>query len=90
MKTHFTNSSPTVDWFHVVQLFTEAINEVRLGEAKEIDLPKATRWTTLKNAEGQLSGPQIDALAELMAMDLHTSRPGESKKCSVGCAGHLP
>ena len=50
VKTHFTNSSHTVDWFHVVQLFTKAVNEVRLEEAKEIDLPKATRWATLKNA----------------------------------------
>ena len=80
VKTHFSNSSHTVDWFHVVQLFTKAVNEVRLEEAKEIDLPKATRWATLKNAEGQLTEPQIDALAELMVMDLHTSKAWRIKE----------
>ena len=28
IKTHFTNSTLTVDWFHVVQLLTKAVDEV--------------------------------------------------------------
>ncbi|CAO0822272.1 transposase [Desulfarculales bacterium] len=33
----------TVGWFHVVQLFTTAVDEVRKAEAKERKQPKATR-----------------------------------------------
>lgn len=35
VKTHFANSSHTVDCFHVVQLFTNALDDVRRAEAKE-------------------------------------------------------
>lgn len=52
IKAHFANSSHTVDWFHVVQLFTKAVDDVRRAEAKEANLPEATRWATLKNADG--------------------------------------
>ena len=55
VKAHFPNSGHTVDWFHVVQLFTKAVDEVRRAEAKETQLPKATRWATLKNANGPLT-----------------------------------
>ena len=54
-KAHFPSSSHTVDWFYVVQLFTKAVDEVRRAEAKETQLPKATRWATLKNANGPLT-----------------------------------
>ena len=74
VKAHFPNSSHTVDWFHVVQLFTNAVDEVRRAEAKETKLPKATRWATLKNADGPLTEKQINALAELLSMDLQTSK----------------
>ena len=74
VKAHFPNSSHTVDWFHVVQLFTKAVDEVRRAEAKETKLPKATRWATLKNADGPLTEKQINALAELLSMDLQTSK----------------
>jgi transposase len=80
VKTHFANSSHTVDWFHVVQLFTKALDEVRRAEAKETKLPKATRWATLKRADGPLTEKQIDALAELMSMDLHTSKAWRIKE----------
>lgn len=73
VKAHFKNADLTVDWFHVVQLFTKAVEEVRRAEAKEVSMPKASRWAVLKNAEGRLTERQVDALAELAAMDLHTS-----------------
>jgi len=38
-----------------------------------VSMPKASRWAVLKNAEGRLTERQVDALAELAAMDLHTS-----------------
>ncbi len=80
VKACFPNSSHTVDWFHVVQLFTKAVDEVRRAEAKETKLPKATRWATLKNADGSLTEKQIDALAELMRMDLQTSKAWRIKE----------
>jgi transposase len=73
VKSHFKNADLTVDWFHVVQLFTRAVDEVRRAEAKKIAMPKTTRWAVLKNAEGDLTNRQFDALVELAAMDLHTS-----------------
>ena len=80
VKTHFPNSSHTVDWFHVVQMFTRAVDDVRRAEAKEASLPKATRWATLKNADGPLTERQIDALAELMSMDRETSKAWRIKE----------
>ena len=81
VKTHFANSSHTVDWFHVVQLFTnKALDDVRRAEAKEAKLPKATRWATSKRADGPLTEKQIDALAELMSMDLETSKEWRIKE----------
>jgi len=80
VKAHFPNSSHTVDWFHVVQLFTKAIDEVRRAEAKEARLPKATRWATLKNADGPLTEKQIDALAELLSMDMQTFKAWRIKE----------
>ena len=73
IKTHFKNSELTVDWFHVVQLFTKAVEEVRRAEAKEIAMPKTTRWVVLKNADGDLTNRQFDALVELAALDFHTA-----------------
>ncbi len=80
VKAHFPNSGHTVDWFHVVQLFTKAVDEVRRAEAKETQLPKATRWATLKNADGPLTEKQINALAELMRMDMQTSKAWRIKE----------
>ncbi|WP_267928842.1 transposase [Desulfolithobacter dissulfuricans] len=73
IKTHFVNSNITVDRFHVVQLFSKAVDEVRRKEAKEVRMPRAARWATLKAAESDLTEKQLDALAELEAMDLHTA-----------------
>jgi len=55
IKEHFTNAQVTVDWFHIVQAFTTAVNKVRLLESRKINLPKSTRWATLKNAESPLT-----------------------------------
>lgn len=73
VKANFKNADLTVDWFHVVQLFTRAVNEVRVMEAKAVKMPKTSRWAVLKNADGPLTERQVDAIAELAAMDMHTS-----------------
>jgi transposase len=69
----FENAAVTVDWFHVVQLFTKAVDDVRRAEAKQNKLPKALRWAVLKRADGRLTDTQVTALAELEASDLFTA-----------------
>ena len=80
IKTHFSNAELTVDWFHVVQLFSKAVDEVRRKEAKETSMPKATKWATLKAAESKLTENQINALAELDALDLQTAEAWRIKE----------
>ncbi|CCA90728.1 putative transposase (plasmid) [Novosphingobium sp. PP1Y] len=62
----------TVDWFHVVQLFTRALDEVRKSEAKLVKMPSAVRWAVLKAKEKNLTAKQEAALAELEAIGLLT------------------
>ena len=69
----FPNAAVTVDWFHVVQLFTKALDEVRRAEARHNKLPKALRWAILKRADGKMTETQAAALAELEASDLFTA-----------------
>jgi transposase len=70
---NFETATVTVDWFHVVQLFTKAVDEVRRAEVKRSKLPKALRWAVLKRADGRLTEAQVTALAELEASDLFTA-----------------
>ena len=69
----FENAAVTVDWFHVVQMFTKAVDDVRRSEAKHSKLPKALRWAILKRADGRLTKAQAEALAELEASGLLTA-----------------
>jgi len=69
----FEQANVTVDWFHVVQLFTKAVDDVRKAEAKHNTMPKALRWAVLKAADGKLTTKQAVALAELEATDLFTA-----------------
>ena len=74
----FENATVTVDWFHVVQMFTPelqggAVDDVRRAEAKQTKLPKALRWAILKRADGRLTNAQADALAELETSGLLTA-----------------
>jgi transposase len=69
----FDQAAVTVDWFHVVQLFTKAVDAVRRAEAKQTKLPKALRWAILKRADGRLTQAQADALAELETSGLSTA-----------------
>jgi transposase len=69
----FARANVTVDWFHVVQLFTRAVDAVRKAEAKHNRMPKALRWAVLKAADGRLTTKQAAALAELEATDLFTA-----------------
>ena len=65
VEEHFPQADLTVDWFHVVQLFTTAVDEVRKAESKERALPKGTRWGVLKGCETAKTQTQAEALQEL-------------------------
>jgi len=62
------NAEITVDWFHIVQTFTKALDEVRKKERREKGHPKALRWAVLKNLDnGNLTVRQVAVLQELVA-----------------------
>ena len=68
------NAQITVDWFHIVQTFTHALNEVRKAENRVKPLPKHLRWAVLKRGEAErLTTNQLKALAELVEQGLDTA-----------------
>ncbi|NCC26437.1 MAG: ISL3 family transposase [Deltaproteobacteria bacterium] len=69
----FPCASVTVDWFHVVQIFTKAIDQVRRLEYKEVALPKGARWATLKALETHRTQKQEAALNEMQERGLATA-----------------
>ncbi len=75
----FPNAAVTVDWFHVVQLFTAAVDQVRRAEASRRTLPKATRWATLKRPEA-LTDAQRHALEELETGGFATAEAYRAKE----------
>jgi transposase len=64
----------TVDWFHVVQLFTSAVDEVRRLEGKDSRMPSGTRWAVLKAQESARNTMQEDALQELLERGFATAQ----------------
>jgi len=72
LKEDFPDAETTVDWFHVVQLFTNAVDTVRRNETKKRNLPKGTRWSVLQNAESNLTTGQAKALEKLNRMGAFT------------------
>ncbi len=71
VKEEFERANVTVDWFHVVQLFTKAVDDVRKLEHQQNKLPKATRWAVLKGKG--LTEKQKLALQELEDGDFLTA-----------------
>ncbi len=51
-EEEFPDANVTLDWFHVVRLFTKAVDEVRKAERKIQPHPKSLRRAVLKNADG--------------------------------------
>ena len=68
----FPFAAVTVDWFHAVQHFTNAVDAVRRLEAKKEQLPKGTRWAVLRG-DTRRTASQKAALDELMDRGLHTA-----------------
>lgn len=69
----FPKARVTVDWFHVVHLFTRAVDAVRMAENRRVLMPDATRWAVLKAADSKLTEKQAAALVELEAGDFLTA-----------------
>jgi transposase len=64
----------TVDWFHIVQIFTRALDEVRKAEGRVKPLPKHLRWAVLKRGDvDHLTTNQLKAMAELLDQGLDTA-----------------
>ena len=74
VEQEFKSASVTVDWFHVVQLFTKAVDEVRKLEARQTKLPDHTRWAVLKGAEKKRTPHQENALLELVEHGFATAK----------------
>jgi transposase len=72
-EKEFPYAALTVDWFHVVQLFTHAMDKVRRAEAHSVQMPKGSRWTTLKGLETKRTETQEAALKELNERGLATA-----------------
>ena len=74
IRGHLPNAQVTVDWFHIVQIFTRALDEVRKAEGHEKPLPNHLRWAVLKRGEAShLTANQLYALAELVNQGLETA-----------------
>ena len=80
----FDNAAITVDWFHVVQLFTKALDEVRRAEARHSKLPKALHWAILKCADGRLTEAQAAALASVNAPTSQFPFPVSLQRAGMG------
>ena len=65
LAENFSNAAVTVDWFHVVQLFTTAVDQMRKAEARQRKFPNAARRAVLKAGDRNLTNDQRIALAEL-------------------------
>ena len=76
---NFPHAAITVDWFHVVQIFTTAVEKVRRAEAHRCVLPKGARWATLKRPEA-LTDAQKQALAELETGGFATAEAYRAKE----------
>lgn len=71
----------TVDWFHIVQMFNKAVDDVRKAERKRVQMPQAARWAVLKGFDkGNLTDRQAAALAELEAGDYLTAQAWRIKE----------
>ena len=64
-ENHFEDADITVDWFHVVKLFTDALEKVRRQEQKMSDFPGSVRWAVVKGEETGKNEQQQQALREL-------------------------
>lgn len=59
---YFPNAEITIDFFHVIQAFNNAVDSTRKMEEKEFHLPPSTKYAILKNKETIKTDKQNKAL----------------------------
>ena len=67
-------SDVTIDWFHVVQTFTRAVDNVRKLESREYNMPVGARWALVRAGETVQTQEQIAALEDLEKRGMETSK----------------
>jgi transposase len=74
IKEQLPNAEVTVDWFHIVQTFTRALDDVRKAESRNTPLPKHSRWALLKKGTSdRLTPNQQGALVTILLSELGTA-----------------
>ena len=76
---NFPPAAVTVDWFHVAQIFTTAVEQVRRREAHRCTLPKGARLAIIKRPEA-LTEAQRQALEELETAGFATAEAYRAKE----------
>jgi len=77
VQEHLPSATITFDEFHVVQLLTKAVDEVRRAEVKQLPEFKRSRYLWLKDKR-----QQILQHADLSRMNLKTHRATRIKACA--------
>ena len=73
IRNHFPGASVTVDWFHIVQKFVDAVDKVRKTEAASYQFPKSSRFALLKGKK-KLTTNQSFALSQILSDGRDTAR----------------
>lgn len=74
VSNHLPEAQITVDWFHIVQQFTQAVDDVRKQEGRIQRMPSRLRWAMLKRGDlDHLATHQLMAIAELLEQGLDTA-----------------
>jgi len=88
VEQKFKSASETADWFHAVQLFTKAVDDVRKLEAKQSKLPDHTPAGPCSRAPRQYARRIRNALSwNLSSRVSLTPRPAVSKNFCAGFDG---
>jgi len=81
IRDSLPDAAVTVDWFHVVKHFNDAVDKVRQAESQTERMPKAARWALRKRGDGgHLSAAQVTALRELEDRSLATATAYQVKE----------
>lgn len=87
VAVHMPQAARVVDRFHMIQLFTTAVDRVRAAEVRESEekrrLLKRTRWLWLKNEEN-LKASQLSRKRDLARENLRTGRACMMKEAMQG------
>ena len=67
-------SAVTIDWFHVVQTFTRAVEDVLKLESRENNMPIGARWALVRAGETVRTKEHIAALEEFEKRGMESSK----------------